>query len=82
MIFQNYNINEIKSIKFETNKNIINTNWYKDLGEPFKDSHGVTYFYLEGTEQLLMFKPNENHAYVVNADNNFYFNYGMEDKLW
>ena len=82
MIFKNNNINEIKRIKFEINKNVINANWYKDLGEPFAVSNGVTYFYLEGTEQLLMFKPNENNAYVVYADNNFYFNFGMEDKMW
>lgn len=82
VIFKNYNINEIKRIKFEINENVINANWYKDLGEPFAVSHGVTYFYLEGTEQLLMFKPNENNAYVVNADNNFYFNFGMEEKMW
>jgi hypothetical protein len=44
-------------------------------------SYGVTYFYLEGTEQLLMFKPDENYASVVYADNNFYFNFGMEEKV-
>jgi hypothetical protein len=74
--------NEVSDIIFEINENIINTDWYKNLGKPFATSWDTTYFYLEGTEQVLMFKPNENHAYVVYADNNFYDSFGMWDKMW
>ena len=73
---------KVTVITFGINKNVVNANWYKDLGKPFATSWGITYFYLVGTEQILMFKPNENYAYVVYADNNFYDAFGMEEKMW
>ena len=77
-----YYNNKVSDIIFDINKNVINTNWYKDLGRPFKESWGVTYYYLEGTEQVLMFKPDEGHGYLMYADNNFYDLVGMGYKIW
>ena len=73
---------KLSYIRFDMNNSVTNADWYKNLGQPFAVSGGVTYFYLEGTEQILMFKPNEYNAYVAYADNNFYYNFGMKDKMW
>ena len=73
--------NKVASIHFDINNNVINENWYRDLGQPFAEKGGVTYYYLEGTEQILMLKLSESKAYVRLADNNFYFHFGMEDKM-
>ena len=73
--------NKVASISFDINNNVINANWYSDLGQPFAVKWGVTYFYLEGTEQILMLKPSERNAYVRNADSNFYYHFDMEDKM-
>ena len=73
---------KVSGITFGINNNVVNADWYKNLGEPFATSGGITYFYLEGAEQILMFKPNESTAYVVYADNNFYELFGMEEKMW
>ena len=72
---------KVSGITFGINNNVVNADWYKNLGEPFATSGGITYFYLEGAEQILMFKPNESTAYVVYADNNFYELFGMEEKM-
>lgn len=69
------------SISFAINNGVFGAQWYKNLGQPFATMDGITYFYLPGKEQLLMFKPNEGHAYIVYADNNFYYWFGMHDKM-
>jgi ankyrin repeat protein len=72
---------QVHSIIFELENNISQEKWYKDLGEPFTHQFNTIYYYLEGTEQLLMFKPEEGYGYLMYADNNFYFHQGMEDKM-
>lgn len=73
---------KVDAIYFDINHNVTTESWYKNLGKPFAKEHGVTYFYLESAEQLLMLKPNEKTAYLVHADNNFYYNFGLEHKMW
>ncbi len=73
---------KVDAISFDINRNVVNETWYKKLGEPFANAYGITYFYLEGAEQLLMIKINEKRAHVVHADNNFYYSFGMEHKMW
>ena len=74
--------NEVSDISFDINENIVDTKWYKDLGSPYEESWGVTYYYLEGTEQVLMFKPDGGYGYILYADNNFYDAFGMWDKMY
>ena len=80
-LYVEFHNNKVVNIHFDINNNVIHENWYRDLGQPFAVEWGVTYYYLEGTEQLLMLKHNENNGHIVYADNNFYFNFGMEDKM-
>lgn len=79
--FSFYN-GRVVSVAFDINNHVFNADWYKNLGQPFANSDGVTYFYLEEKEQVLMFKPGENHAYIVYADNNFYYWFGMSEKMY
>ncbi|QDQ03273.1 hypothetical protein FOH38_24155 [Lysinibacillus fusiformis] len=71
----------IQIINFELSNNLLNEKWYNDLGEPFSESDDSTNFYLEGTEQVLLFKHAENVAFLYFADFNFYYYSGMEDKI-
>jgi hypothetical protein len=80
-LYVQFHNNKVASISFDINNHVINANWYRDLGQPFAVKGGVTYYYLEGAEQILMIKPSESRAYVGHADNNFYFYFGMEDKM-
>jgi outer membrane protein assembly factor BamE (lipoprotein component of BamABCDE complex) len=71
--------NKAVSINFDLPQKLSDENWYKNLGEPYVVDHGVTYYYLEGAEQLLMLKPNEpegGNGYIVHADENFHYWYG------
>jgi len=68
--------NIIEEITFDFSPRNLNENWYKDLGKPFvMDDDGDTLFYLEGTEQLLQLKPNEDVGFLHYADANFYYYY-------
>ena len=69
----------VKGISFDLSDNLKNKNWYKALGKPFAVSGNVTYFYLEKTNQVLMFKPDEKHGYVGHADPNFFDALGLEN---
>lgn len=68
-------------ISFDINNNVFNEKWYANLGIPFAVVDNVTYYYLEGTEHVLMFKPSEQHGYLRYADNNFYYSFDMEEKI-
>lgn len=76
-----YNKNTLVGISFDLIKNYINEKWYANLGIPFAVVGNVTYYYLEGTEHVLMFKPSEQHGYLRYADNNFYYSFDMEEKI-
>lgn len=68
--------NTIEEITFDFSPKHLNENWYKDLGKPFvMYDDGDTLFYLEGTEQLLQLKPNEDVGFLHYADANFYYYY-------
>ena len=77
--------NHVVSITFDLSENPINENWYKDLGEPFDMPNNHPLFYLEGSEQLLWFKPAEKPGYtgytgyISYAGGNFYNDHDLED---
>ena len=41
----------------------MNEKWYKDLGEPYVNDEAPL-FYLKGTDQLLLLKPNEEVGFL------------------
>ncbi|WP_431808294.1 ankyrin repeat domain-containing protein [Lysinibacillus sphaericus] len=67
--------NKIEEITFDFYPKHLNENWYKDLGKPFVMDDGNALFYLEGTEQILNLKPNEELGFLTYADANFYYYY-------
>lgn len=71
--------NNVELFMFDLSKTINNENWYKKLGKPFGEKYSDTYFYLEGTEQVLVFK-SHGEGLIGVADNNFYNTFGMDDK--
>lgn len=54
---------KIENISFEFFPNQLNEKWYKDLGEPYVNDEAPL-FYLKGTEQLLLLKPNEEVGFL------------------
>ncbi|MCS1381331.1 ankyrin repeat domain-containing protein [Lysinibacillus sphaericus] len=67
--------NKIEEITFDFYPKHLNETWYKDLGKPFVMDDGKALFYLEGTEQILNLKPNEELGFLTYADANFYYYY-------
>lgn len=61
----------IESISFDFYSKQQNEKWYKDLGKPYSN-FDAPLFYLKGTEQLLLLKPNEEVGFLGYADGNFY----------
>ncbi|SPU38450.1 Ribulose-5-phosphate 4-epimerase and related epimerases and aldolases [Lysinibacillus capsici] len=62
---------KIENISFNFYPNQLNEKWYKDLGKPFIDDDAPL-FYLKGTEQLLLLKPNEGIGFLNYAGYEFY----------
>ncbi|MFF2175717.1 ankyrin repeat domain-containing protein [Lysinibacillus sp. NPDC058147] len=54
---------KIDNISFEFYPNQQNEKWYKDLGEPYVNDEAPL-FYLKGTEQQLLLKPNEEVGFL------------------
>lgn len=54
---------KIDNISFEFYPNQLNEKWYKDLGEPYVNNEAPL-FYLKGTEQQLLLKPNEEVGFL------------------
>ncbi|MEB2280985.1 hypothetical protein LAV73_13365 [Lysinibacillus xylanilyticus] len=67
----------IESMSFKFFPKHLNEKWYKDLGKPFRNDDAPL-FYLKGTEQLLLLKPNEEVGFLSYADGNFYHYYQKE----
>ncbi|MGE8000326.1 hypothetical protein ACQKOF_16925 [Lysinibacillus sp. NPDC093190] len=65
---------KIGIISFDFSPKHLNEKWYKDLGKPFVDDEAPL-FYLKGTEQILLLKPNEEVGFLSYADDNFYYDY-------
>ena len=53
----------IDSISFDFYSKQQNEKWYKDLGKPYSN-FDAPLFYLKGTEQLLLLKPNEEVGFL------------------
>lgn len=68
---------EIENITFQFLPKHLNEKWYKDLGKPFINDDAPL-FYLKGTEQLLLIKPNEEVGFLYHADADFYYYYPQE----
>lgn len=64
---------KIEYISFNLYPKQLNEKWYKDLGKPFIDDDAPLY-YLKGTEQLLLLKPNEEIGFLYYAGYEFYNN--------
>lgn len=54
---------KIENISFEFYPKQLNEKWYKDLGEPYVNDEAPL-FYLKGTEQQLLLKPNEEVGFL------------------
>ncbi|MFJ7917253.1 MULTISPECIES: ankyrin repeat domain-containing protein [unclassified Lysinibacillus] len=54
---------KIENISFEFYSKQLNEKWYKDLGEPYVNDEAPL-FYLKGTDQLLLLKPNEEVGFL------------------
>ncbi|MGE7111677.1 ankyrin repeat domain-containing protein [Lysinibacillus sp. NPDC047702] len=69
-----YDDDTIESISFDFYSKHLNEKWYKNLGKPFVNEEAPI-FYLKGTEQTLLLKPNEEIGFLSYADGNFYYYY-------
>lgn len=69
-----YDDDTIESISFDFYSKHLNEKWYKNLGKPFVNEEAPI-FYLKGTEQTLLLKPNEKIGFLSYADGNFYYYY-------
>jgi len=62
----------IEYISFNLYPKQLNEKWYEDLGKPFINDEAPL-FYLKGTEQLLLLKPNEEIGSLYYAGYDFYY---------